>query len=293
MEYRMTDKDIIDVVKPFMGKIAWPTILGTILASSAYILVLIGAITGALPTLAAIALLGFLVYVMYTPLHEAVHNNMAGSNPDFRWLNNTLGYLAATILGVSFTMHRSAHLAHHRATNLPGEDPDLCFKDSSLFSAITGGTLTVVNEYKTYFTRVFPRAKTTEKIVVMVEIITFLAWRLALAFAGFPLEALLFTVIANFVGVTVISYVFAYLVHTPFGETDRYKNTNTIIMPAWIHRPVTFLWLWQNYHSIHHLFPRVPFYQYAKIFDQIEPGMIERGAPIIYLSRKGQELAIN
>jgi len=122
--------------------------------------------------------------------------------------------------------------------------PDLCYEDSSLFSTITGGTLTVINEYKTYFTDVFPRTRTKEKLIVITEIIVFAGWRLALAFAGYPLEVLLFTVIANLVGVTIISYVFAYLVHTPFGETERYKNTNTFIMPAWIHGPVTFLWLW-------------------------------------------------
>ncbi|MGY8889158.1 MAG: fatty acid desaturase [Pseudomonadales bacterium] len=36
-----------------------------------------------------------------------------------------------------------------------------------------------------------------------------------------------------------------------------------------------------NYHCIHHLFPKVPLYHYKKLFNEIEPGMAERGAPII------------
>ena len=51
--------------------------------------------------------------------------------------------------------------------------------------------------------------------------------------------------------------------------------------------PVTWLWGFQNYHSIHHLFPRVPFYRYRKLFTDIEEIMIARDAPIYRLGRRG------
>jgi nucleoside-diphosphate-sugar epimerase len=41
---------------------------------------------------------------------------------------------------------------------------------------------------------------------------------------------------------------------------------------------VTALWLYQNYHSIHHLFPRVPFYKYRVLFDEVEDLMVAQGA---------------
>jgi beta-carotene hydroxylase len=88
--------------------------------------------------------------------------------------------------------------------------------------------------------------------------------------------------VANIAGVAILGYLFYYAVHSLYDQTSRFKNTNTIILPHWIHGPVTFLWLWQNYHSIHHLYPKIPFYQYAEVFNQIVPGVSERGAPIQY-----------
>ena len=90
-------------------------------------------------------------------------------------------------------------------------------------------------------------------------------------------------VLANVAGVTLLGFLFAWVVHTPFEETDRYRDTATILLPKPLHGPLTRLWLWQNYHAIHHLFPRVPYYRYDRLFDEIRPGMAERGAPIIEL----------
>ena len=74
--------------------------------------------------------------------------------------------------------------------------------------------------------------------------------------------------------------LFAVAVHHPNTGRGRYVDTSTIILPAWINGPVTWLWLFQNYHSIHHLFPRVPFYRYRAVFERIADIMAARGAPI-------------
>jgi beta-carotene hydroxylase len=79
------------------------------------------------------------------------------------------------------------------------------------------------------------------------------------------------------------------LVHHPYKEVGRYVDTSTIIAPRPINSALTWAWLFQNYHSIHHLFPRVPFYQYRELFEAIEPIMLERGAPIFKLGLQGLE----
>jgi beta-carotene hydroxylase len=277
----MTEVEILSKAKQYMGGVAWPTIITTLLAVTTYLAVLAGVILDYLPGIPSFLVLSYLVYVVYTPLHEAVHNNITGRNLKLRWLNNVIGYIVASILGVSFTMHRSAHMTHHRETNVEGKDPDLAYKNSSLYSLTVGGVLTLLQEYQDYFGRVFPKASLTEKITVIVELFVFVGWRVAVAMAGYPVEVLVYTLASNIVGVTLLGLIFAWIVHQPYGETARYKNTNTILLPKWVHRPATTLWLWQNYHSIHHLFPKVPFYQYEKLFNEIEPGMVERGAPII------------
>jgi beta-carotene hydroxylase len=47
---------------------------------------------------------------------------------------------------------------------------------------------------------------------------------------------------------------------------------------------LTWLWMYQNYHSIHHLFPRVPFYKYARLYSEIEAVLKEKQAPIYRIS---------
>ena len=101
------------------------------------------------------------------------------------------------------------------------------------------------------------------------------------------MEVLLLLGVAWLFGVTLLLYLFAYIVHRPHQDVGRYVDTSTILVPGPWQRLVTWLWGFQNYHSIHHLFPRVPFYQYAKLYADIEPIMVARGAPIYTLTLGG------
>lgn len=76
------------------------------------------------------------------------------------------------------------------------------------------------------------------------------------------------------------AYWFAYRPHLPYRESKRYRNTNSLIMPRWM-RPFEWFWLGQNLHSIHHLFPRVPFYRYHALHREIEPILRAHGTPIV------------
>lgn len=272
-----------------MGEASWPTVWLALASVVCYCGLIVLTAAGSLPMLVAFLLGSYLVYATYTPLHEAVHRNICGRHRNLLWLNNLIGYLVATVLGVSFTMHRAAHMAHHRATNVAGEDPDLVTTDRSIRAVLTCGSKMVLSEYRDYFTRVFPRASMNERIKVILEICVFVGWRVALAMNGFAAEILVLAVFANIAGVTLLGYLFAWIVHTPFDETERFRDTATILLPSSIHGILTRLWLWQNYHSIHHLFPRVPYYRYGVLFDEIRAGMEERGAPIVEFGNRQLE----
>ena len=289
----MTDTDITKQAATHMGDASWPTVWLALASVTAYFGLIALVAAGSLPLILAFLLGSYLVYATYTPLHEAVHRNICGRHRSLLWLNNMIGYLVATVLGVSFTMHRAAHMAHHRATNVAGEDPDLVTTERSAWAVLTCGSKMVVSEYRDYFTRVFPRAPVSERITVLLEILVFVGWRVALAMNGLAVEVLVLAVFANIAGVTLLGYLFAWIVHTPFDETERFRDTATILLPPAIHGLLTRLWLWQNYHSIHHLFPRVPYYRYGVLFDEIRAGMEERGAPIVdYGARQIESRAI-
>ncbi|MCO4762393.1 MAG: fatty acid desaturase, partial [Myxococcales bacterium] len=38
--------------------------------------------------------------------------------------------------------------------------------------------------------------------------------------------------------------------------------------------------LGQNLHSVHHLYPRVPFYRYRTVFDAMAPEMMAKGTEV-------------
>lgn len=281
MNYKMTEAEILKAAHPFMGKTAWPTVVMSVVVVGVYFSIFAAAVLDLLPLGVCFLALTYMVYAVYTPLHESVHNNIAGNNQKLKRLNNVIGHIVGTILGIPFVVHRQGHLAHHRATNIPGEDPDLVFSGNSFLDVISGGPKIIVNEYKYYFTRIYPTARRRDRIEVWVEIAIAIGWRVGLAAAGYPLEAFVLGVVGSLSGVSFLGIVFAWIVHVPFTETERYKNTATIFMPRWIHSTGTFFWLWQNYHSIHHLFPRVPFYRYRDLFDVISEGLAERDAPVI------------
>jgi len=89
------------------------------------------------------------------------------------------------------------------------------------------------------------------------------------------------------IGAIIVLYLFAYVVHRPHEKVGRYLDTSTILLPRPLHALITWLWLFQNYHSIHHLFPRVPFYKYAQLYGELEEIMLAKGAPIYRITING------
>jgi beta-carotene hydroxylase len=82
-------------------------------------------------------------------------------------------------------------------------------------------------------------------------------------------------------GAFMLVILFAWLVHRPYNKTKRYENTSTFVFPGISDSIITWMWLFQNYHSVHHLFPKVPFYKYRELYLKIENVMIKKNAPII------------
>ena len=78
----------------------------------------------------------------------------------------------------------------------------------------------------------------------------------------------------------LIIYFFAYLTHKPHEVHERYRDTNVFWVKGKIMEPiVNWLYLFQNFHLIHHLFPRVPFYNYPKAFRSLKPVLDQRAGP--------------
>lgn len=283
------DQRALESARRYMGAAAWPTVVFAALVITGYLGTLALTAAGAVPLWLAMPVVAVLTYLSYTILHESAHGSISGANPSLRWLNEALGYGAAWILMIPLTAHRHEHLAHHRSTNDPDDDPDFIVANmaKSPLGAVQSALRVYYGQYRYYFSHRWGRGTRSQNLILCVEVIAALTPRLAFCAAGFWLEGMALLLVAWLAGLTLVLCLFAYIVHRPHRAVGRYVDTSTILVEGPLGRVVTWLWVYQNYHSIHHLFPRVPFYRYPAVFAEIEQIMVAKGAPIYRLGTRG------
>lgn len=290
----MSDTDSLDLTarsaaKAYMGAFAWPTVvLGGVLAVL-YLATLAGVAGGHLSVPVALPLIILITYGSYTVFHEAVHGSINGSNASLRWVNELMGYLAGAILMIPLTAHRHEHMAHHRNTNQPEADPDYVVAQvtRSPLGILRANMRMLANQYSYYFKHRWQAAPRSQNLRFCLEIAVAITLRLAFMAQGLWVEGILLFLVGGIGGFVLLMYLFAYVVHRPHTAVGRYADTSTVLLDGPWGKVMTVLWGYQNYHSIHHLFPRVPFYNYPKLYREIEDTMIARGAPIYQLSFRG------
>ncbi|MEM8593632.1 MAG: fatty acid desaturase [Pseudomonadota bacterium] len=87
---------------------------------------------------------------------------------------------------------------------------------------------------------------------------------------GYLKEVVLFWFIPQRISLMLLAYLFDYIPNYPYDVSqadDRFKATNIRTGLRWILTP---LLLWQNYHLLHHLHPRIPFHRYGHAWRAIE-----------------------
>ncbi len=290
------NRQAIAAAKPHMNHVAWPTVLLALGVLCGLLLSLNLFAAGQLPAWAATLLVAGLTYMSYTPLHEAAHGNIHGGRDALRWLNDLCGYLVAPIIMVPYASHTVEHFTHHRHTNQPDKDPDYVVSrmaDGPIAAfATVFRFLWVQNSF--FAQKHWARASIKERVIYLAELAASLGWRIAFVLLVDQPGAVTVIVLGYFLGGLFTAYWFAYRPHIPYRDSARYRNTNSLIMPAWM-KPFEWFWLGQNLHSIHHLFPRVPFYRYHALHREIEPILRAHGTPMLGLfSRRpvaGQESA--
>ena len=276
------DLQALTAAKRYMGDFAWPTVvLGTAIVL-AYLATPLLVVAGHLPLLLGVLLMALLTYAAYTVLHEAAHGSISGSHTSLRWVNELMGYLAAWVIMIPLTSHRHEHLAHHRYTNEPDGDPDFIMSEigNSPWRAVQIVSRVYLEQFAYYLRHRWSRGPRRQDVFVCLEILAAWVPRIAFFAAGYWVEGLALFVVAEILGLLILLYLFAYIVHTPHESVGRYVDTSTIVVPGFAGKIITVAWGYQNYHSIHHLFPRIPFYRYPALFAEIQGAMIANGAPV-------------
>lgn len=275
----------------YMGAVAWPTVILGLVFGVFYLAAVAMGLTGVIPLWLAVPVVAMLTYLSYTILHESVHGSITGNQPSLRWLNKALGYMAAWIVMIPLTAHRHEHIAHHRYANDEANDPDFHIGNmrDSLLAPLRAALQAWVSQFSYYAKTRWTNAPPRQNMALCLEVAAALLPRLAVFAAGYWVEGLALLVVAWLLGAIVLVYLFAYVVHRPHEQVGRYVDTSTILLPRPLHWLLTWLWMFQNYHSIHHLFPRVPFYQYAKLYEEINEIMVAKNAPVYRVALQGLE----
>lgn len=268
-----------EVVIRHIGGFAWPTLLLLAVCAviySACVWRLIAEVSFSWSALAGIALCS---YAVYTVVHDAVHGAISGMSLERRWINEWAGYIAANLLGISFIAHRRSHLKHHRSTNHPSEDPDMVLSAHTAAGLAAAWLKGVPKEWM--FAASFQQFTAAEKAIVRREFGAIILTRVLILFFCADVSVTLVTLLlGQLIGNAVLVTLFAWSVHHPHTEQERMKTTTVYQARRGLDTLLTLAWGFQNYHAVHHLYPKVPFFRYRRLYHALEPYLLESGVPV-------------
>lgn len=278
------DREAQKIIRNHQGMVAWPSVfLGFGIVTAFGTVCALGA-TGTIPLWAGLIINSLLLYAIQTPLHEACHGNIAGRESRWMWLNHLVGYLCGACLLHEYKAFRHMHLMHHRDTNDPELDPDN-WVDVKHPLAVLFRCFTIVPYYHHFFFKHVafkPDVPGNFQVATHVIAAYWILYSVAfwLSVFGYWREVLMLWLLPHWVGSAIIIFFFAWLPHQPHVAKERYRDTNVFWIKGWWEKLADWAYLYQNFHLIHHLFPRIPFYKYRKVFTELKPVLEKQGARI-------------
>ena len=242
--------------------ISWPA-LGLFLLGLTSISIASGmAIRGAIPLWAGMLANGFGLYLLFSIMHEALHRNVSTN----RRLNEIFGRISLFLLvpAAPIEIARWAHFQHHRFTS-NDQDPDNFIHHAKWWQI----PLRWAN-FDLYYLVAFLRNGGEERQrrapVLIFSALVFATVVTALILLGYGMEVLFLWLLASRFALFLVALVFVYLPHYPAKVTAQENEYQaTTIRQGWEFL-LTPMFVYQNYHLIHHLYPTAPFYNYIKIW---------------------------
>ena len=273
----LTPATVGKVVK--VPAIAWPTLLLFLTCVCVQASVIWALHKSMLSEYVAFAINTMVVFVVFTPMHDAAHGSIGSGS--FRFINSIVGHLCGACFPIPFSAFRHLHLQHHRYTN-EAEDPDLWAGQGPAILLPLRWFTVELNYYYMYLSKVFQRPL-SEGLPAVINLLLNIIVVTYLANHGYFKEVVWGWVLPGRTSVGLLAYFFDYLPHYPHHTTrssDIYKATSVTSLYGdktwWLTWPL----LHQNYHNIHHLAPFVPFYMYSTIWHSFKKDLVHRGTEI-------------
>jgi fatty acid desaturase len=226
------------------------------------------AISGPVMFVPAMLAFGLVQVALFAPAHEATHQTAFAS----RRANLIVGWLAACPSLLNLHFYTAFHFAHHRHTQIAGEDPELDTERPTHLGAYARRILgvpywrlrlRVITDCWRGELSAYPYVSQQAAPVIVQSV----RWMSALMFGGSVASALLFgwqAPLIYWVAPQLLCQPFlrAYVLAEHTGCTEDgngLTNTRTTLTNAAVR-----LMMWNMpYHAEHHLFPSIPFYRLA------------------------------
>ena len=240
------------------------------------------AVSGVIPLWAGCVISIVVLYYLEHINHEAVHGNISGADTQWRWLNELIGHVGNFWMFLPLPAFRAVHFAHHRSTNHPELDCDMWFaRKTRLGVAVRCSTLLL--GYEITLQRL-AKLGLVEKGAMTTIYATRALWLAIIGAAiyfGYGTEVLMLWVLPALLAMPVLAFLFAFIVHHPHSSKERYQASNVFVSDnKFVHNIMTAIFLFQNYHLVHHLHPRLPFYRYGEAFRELRPQLERKNANI-------------
>ncbi len=278
----VTARDLSKVQRPAMAGVAWPSVMLFFGLVSVAVINIALAMSGFVPLWVG-GLVNFVVLYLSAHInHEATHKNLSGTVARAHWLNEGIGQFGSFWLFLPFPAFRAVHLTHHRVTNDPALDCDMWFAVKHPLSVLLRCCSLLVG-YEMTLHRLVRRGIVPKSVIweTMAQRLGWLALAVALTALGFGTEVLVLWVLPALAVMPVLAFLFAYVVHHPHSDQGKLQASNIWLTRQKRLQPLlTGIFLFQNYHLVHHLYPRVPFYRYGEVYREQQEKLKSQDAAI-------------
>ena len=220
------------------------------------------ALSGVIPLWVAMLANGLGLYLLFSIMHESLHRNVSTNNP----ANELFGRISLLLLipAAPLEIARWAHFQHHRFTS-SDKDPDNWIHNAKWWDLLLRWP-----NFDLYYLYAFLRdggeQKKRHAWALITQAVVFVVTVVSLVYFGYGMEVLFLWILASRIALTLVALVFVFLPHHPAeitAQQDEYRATSIRQGWEWLLTP---LFVYQNYHLIHHLYPTAPFYNYIKIW---------------------------
>lgn len=263
--------------------VAWPTLALAVMLPTVLLMIIALGFARVWPLWACTPILALVSYAHYTLVHESIHGNVVSSPKRLAWINTVVGWIGALGMGAGWPPLQRTHLLHHSHTNTE-RDPDIVVKGTFAqllikwaimmpLSLLPMMAIRFINPVR--YQRLGAILSPTEIAQASAVSLFTLALLVASLATGHFWDWLCLWFLPTRIGVLILNIFFQWLPHHPFDSTERYHNTRISLWPGG-----AFLLLQQNLHLMHHLWPSVPFYNYAGLFKALRLVLEAEGSRI-------------